>query len=479
MARERVADDLHGAAALAREGKERVDRNPAARLNQAHEGVDHRVHGAHLRGVDDARLRGELVGVLGAHPGLGQAMRAVGQVTCENRLRVGLGGLYVGLVEGRDLHEPAHERGGVLPQHEVAPDVHGVFEHVGALRHVGREHRSLAVERGVGVGVVHHHGVHGLMVVEQVDVDFDVRHDALAVLAEALCDELLHPQAEDAPRLGRDVGEAVGRGRGEVRDEEARELHGGVVQAVLGAHALHLCGAGHHVAHVQAAQGRRHQAEDRQRREAPAHGGLAEEHAAEGALAGELLQVAARVGDGHEVLAGLLLAELADNILPDDVVQRERLERAARLARHDEDGMRVVHTVQDLPHVHGRQGVERGEAHAGVQGGAELRDGHGRLRAAALAEKTHVVDVVVGHAAGELLDLLNRGGRVACQVGPTHEVARTVQGNIAEVIQRAVLDVHTGGHVLCDESLGRARCLCDVLTSHDRLSNQGRRTWPR
>ena len=168
--------------------------------------------------------------------------------------------------------------------------------------------------------------------VEQVDVDLDVRHDALAVLAEALCDELLHPQAEDAPRLGRDVGEAVGRGGGEVRDEEACQLHGGVVQAVLGAHALHLGGASHHVAHVQAAQGRRYQAEDRQRRETPTNGGLAEEHAAEGALAGKLLQVAARVGDGHEVLAGLLLTELADNILPDDVIQRERLERAARLA---------------------------------------------------------------------------------------------------------------------------------------------------
>ena len=317
------------------------------------------------------------------------------------------------------------------------------------------------------------------MVVEQVDVDLDVRHDALAVLAEALGDELLHPQAKDATGLGRDVGEAIGRGGREVRDEEARELHGGVVQAVLGAHALHLGGARHHVAHVQAAQGRRHQAEDRERREAPAHGGLAEEHAAEGALACKLLQVASRVGDGHEVLAGLLLTELAHHIFPDDVVQRERLERAARLARHDEHGMRVVHTVQDLPHVHRRQGVERGEAYVGVQGGAELRDGHGCLRAAALAEKAHVVDVIFGHAAGKLFDLLNRSGGVACQVGPTHEVACAVQGNIAEVIQAAVLDVHAGGHVLCHEFLGRARRLCDVFASHDRLSNQGRRTWPR
>ena len=398
-------------------------------------------------------------------------MRAVGQVACEDGLRVGLGGLHVGLVEGRHLHEPAHERRGVLPQHEVAADVHGVLKHVGALGHHRRQHRGFAVEGGVGVGVVHDHRVRGLVAVEQVDVDLDVRHHALAVLAQALGDELLHPQAEDAAGLGRDIGKDVGRFGREVADEEVGQLHGRVRGAVLRADLLHLRGAAQHVAHVQAAQGRRHQAEHGEGREAAAHGGLAQEDAAEVALAGKLLKLAARVGDGYEVPAGVLLAHLMGHVLPDDLVQRHGLDGAARLARHDEHRVGVVHAVQDLADVDGGERVERGEAHLRVQRGAQLGDGHGRLGASALAEQAHVGNAVGEDVLGEGLDLVDGAGRVGGQVGPAHVVACALERDLAEVVERAVLRVHARGDVGLDEPLGGSGAH-GSLTSQGRLSNQ-------
>ena len=90
---------------------------------------------------------------------------------------------------------------------------------------------------------------------------------------------------------------------------------------------------------VHAHQRRRHQAEVRQHRVAPADVRVVLEHPPEAALLGHVDQPAAGVGDRHELRA------VAAGALVEVLHVRQRLHRAARLRGDDEQRLRQVHAA--------------------------------------------------------------------------------------------------------------------------------------
>ena len=162
------------------------------------------------------------------------------------------------------------------------------------------------------------------------------REDAAALLAGALGDELLGPDAERADRVVDDEGELVAAGARELAEREPEPQ----ARVVLGrlevrARLLGDLRALEDRPHVDAGQRGRHEPEVRQRRVAPADLGVVEEGAAEAVLLGQVDQRRAGVGDGDEVAAvALQRVEVLE--------QRQRLDRPARLRRDDEERRRDV-----------------------------------------------------------------------------------------------------------------------------------------
>ena len=156
------------------------------------------------------------------------------------------------------------------------------------------------------------------------------REDAAALLARALGDELLGPDAERAERVVDDEGQLVAAGARELAEREPEPQ----ARVVLGrlevrARLLGDLRALEDRPHVDAGQRGGHEPEVRQRRVAPADLGVVEEGAAEAVLLGEVDQRRAGVGDGDEVAAvALQRVEVLE--------QRQRLDRPARLRRDDE-----------------------------------------------------------------------------------------------------------------------------------------------
>jgi hypothetical protein len=93
---------------------------------------------------------------------------------------------------------------------------------------------------------------------------------------------------------------------------------------------------------IDAHQRRRHHAEVRERRIAPADARHAEEHLTEPLALGNLLKRRAGIGDGHEVTAGMRLSDSALHAFLKIFQQEDGLERRAGLARHDEERVRQV-----------------------------------------------------------------------------------------------------------------------------------------
>ena len=127
---------------------------------------------------------------------------------------------------------------------------------------------------------------------EQQRVDFDVRQDALAVLADAFGNKLLDPQAKHAAALLREEAELVASLQ-VVVVQESRQADGRVVDGVLAASALGLKGVRHELFQVDADKRGGQQAEHGQRAEAAADGGFAGEYGSPTLFASLLLQLGA------------------------------------------------------------------------------------------------------------------------------------------------------------------------------------------
>ena len=162
------------------------------------------------------------------------------------------------------------------------------------------------------------------------------RQDPAALLARALRDELLGPDPEGAERVVDDEGELVAAGARELAEREPEPQ----ARVVLGrlevrARLLGDLRALEDRPHVDAGQRGGDEPEVRERRVAPADLRVVEERAAEAVLLGEVDQRRAGVGDGDEVAAvALQRVEVLE--------QRQRLDRAARLRRDDEQRRREV-----------------------------------------------------------------------------------------------------------------------------------------
>ncbi len=169
------------------------------------------------------------------------------------------------------------------------------------------------------------------------------RQDAAALLAGALGDELLDPGAE-RPKLGLgDDGQLVAAGQGGLAQHGA-EAHGRVLAGrdVRAARDGRGADAVEQPLEVGADQRRRDHAEEAQRGVAAADVRGVDEHGAEALVERLLLERRALVGDGHEVVAGVVSVQLPEALV-EVGVEAGRLRGAAGLARDDEERRLEVH----------------------------------------------------------------------------------------------------------------------------------------
>ena len=166
-------------------------------------------------------------------------------------------------------------------------------------------------------------------------------------------------------------------------------------------------------------------------------------------LLGEDLEPAAGIGDGHEVLAVV-------DLRPEVVVERERLDRPARLGRDDEQRLVEVDRVLDRLD---RARVGRVE-HVQVERARDLAVGEaehlGRERRAAHAAQHGVGVALAGHALGPLAQLGRGLEHVVGHGEPAEAVADLGPGTAPE---RLVLAPHALGDVLV---LGLLRARLDL-----------------
>ena len=362
-----MADGLERlAAAFAREREEGVEREEIAGLDASEQSTQRCAHvGAVLEARSLAHLHLAHVHVVDEVLHVVRLRLAVAQ-DVEHR---GLGRRHVGLVERAHLHEVAAHGDGVLPHDEMLGQlVHGLDLERRARDggvDVGQAHLEVvALVPQVVLRLVHDDAAVARVLLEQQRVDLDVGQDALAVLADALGDQLLDPQAEHAAALLREEAELVATLH-VVVVQEGSQADGRVVDGVLAAGALRLDGVLHELLQVDAHERGGQQAEHGHGAEAAAHGGLAGEHRGPALLASLLLELGAGIGDGHQMLHHFLVRDLVSQSVANGAQRQARLDGAARFGGHDEQRGARVNLRQDAAHANRGVGIERAEAHQG------------------------------------------------------------------------------------------------------------------
>ena len=216
------------------------------------------------------------------------------------------------------------------------------------------------------------------------------RHDPDAVLAGALRDQLFEPTAEALELVIDEEGELVATGRRERPDGEA-ERDAGVGRRVgLAAGAEHRGRRGQERIEVQADERCRHEPDVRERRVAAADVRRVQEDLAEVVVVGERLDALARVRDGHDgraavVVRVVVLAGVHGGFGARPGVRQEgvRLGRRARLRGDDRQRRQRIEVVHDRAHV-GRVGrVEDAQREIAVLGAERpVQDVRGEAAAA-------------------------------------------------------------------------------------------------
>jgi hypothetical protein len=225
-----------------------------------------------------------------------------------------------------------------------------------ALQRDRHEDAVLAIDRGRSERLV----VHG--------------HQALAVLAERLGQELFDPGAEAAELAREHERHLVAAGLGQPRERRAEPDRG----VVAGAHRVaagldHGVGAVEQRLDVDADQRRGHEAEEGQGREAPADRGRVEEGAAEARLGRELVERPAGVGDGDEMYARARYRGGLD-LCAEILVEGQGLGRGPGLGGDDEERARQVEPIERVLDRRRIGRVEQEEirvAHLGPEGQVE------------------------------------------------------------------------------------------------------------
>ena len=262
------------------------------------------------------------------------------------------------------------------------------------------------------------------------------RQDAAAVLAGGLGDELLGPDAVGAQRVVGDERELVAAGLGQLAERDA-EPQAGVALLAL----AFLLGADRAVEDGGDVVARHHGRDEPERAEravAAADVRVAVERAAEALLVRERLQARAGVGDRDEVRAVDVGAER--------LVHRHRLDRPARLARHDRDRLAQVELVEVLLDLFGVRRVQHVQREAGV-GLPEGEPEHlGRKARSTHAEHDGVGVALVEELVSESLvlrELLLRALRDVQPAEPVGDLRRALR-----CPQRPVLAPDAADHIL-------------------------------
>ena len=122
---------------------------------------------------------------------------------------------------------------------------------------------------------------------------------------------------------------------------------------------------------------------------------------------------------------------------------------------------------QDSAHAHGRVGVERLEHDARRVRLVVFRDGHGRLRGAALTDEHDRLESLLDDGIGERLDVGERVRRVAGEVRPSHVPFGAGLGLFGEIIEGRVLRVDAAGNAFLHERLRGGIQLFHITRNHE------------
>ena len=253
-----------------------------------------------------------------------------------------LGGGHVRLVERVDADGGAGDRGRELPAEELAAQPFaGRDDQVDDRMAGGRQRVELRVgaRSPVARRVMREADEDAIVAVDARRRErlADDGHDAVAVLAGALGDELLDPVAEALERRLDDQGQLVAAAAGQRAERRAQHDAGvaGVRPSTGRRHPRRLV---QQRVEVEAEQGGGRQPDVGQRRVAAADVGRVEEHRPEGVAVRDRLDRGVGVGDGHEVIALVLVADVVvAGVLERPEVRQEgqRLGRRARLGGDD------------------------------------------------------------------------------------------------------------------------------------------------
>ena len=362
--------------------------------------------------ADVVRRRGGLEELLEAWPFVAGRRLVAG----EHLVRPVLRRLHVRLVERVDADDRPRDSGGELPAVELLPELVGIGDA-----------RLLALAVDAVRRLVHGN-----------------RNEALPLLPGRLRDQLLDPEPEATPADAAYLN-LVAAVLPALAHPLAQLEPGVAVVEVASLH--HLLDAEEQALEVHPDERRRDHPEGGERRVAAADGRLAGKDRAEAALAGERLELRARVGDRRERLGA------AAGPVPEEVEVAARLERRARLGGDEEERARRVERVgraadgrgmgrvQDLQVV----ALERAPEHLG----REARPAH--------PEKDDRVELAHG-AGGELLELCHALAHAKRLVEPAEPAVLVVAGPERGVASPEALD-QLGGRERGQGSLrpGRAR----------------------
>ena len=318
-------------------------------------------------------------------------------------------GFDVGLVEGVDADDGAGDGSGDFPAEEFLAEVEfgadddaddgmaGFFESGD-----GGVHRAVVFLGEAQIGedaVVAVDG--GLADFFAIDGD-----DAFADFAGGFGDELFEPRAGIGDAGGSEDGDFVAAVIGGDAENGAED-HAGIFLGSGGGAAGfdHFVGDLQEFRKVEAHDGAGNRAEVRERGVAAADTGNAGEDVAEAAVFRDLLHLGAGIGDGDEMAADFLVADLLADALVEILLEDVGLEGAAGFRRDDEECFLEVELFLDgldLGGIGGIEHVEFGVAAELAEGQAEDFDAEA---GAAHAEKHGVAEFGFLDFRGELLEV--------------------------------------------------------------------------
>ena len=183
---------------------------------------------------------------------------------------------------------------------------------------------------------------------------------------------------------------------------------------------------GHQRTHVDAGRSRRHQAERRQYRVAPADGRLAMEGTGKALPGCHLLQRRAGIGHRDEAVAGLVLANRLCHAVVEIILHRIRLGGAAGLAGYDEQRLGDIDRLLHRAYLRRIGGIEHVQLRKARLSRKSFRQHFGPEARSAHAEHDSIGEFLPLHAARKILVVGDVG--FPCAVEPAEPFVLVIAG---------------------------------------------------